>query len=220
MATFALHFALRQGSFSVELDIDLDARAVALVGPSGAGKTSVLEVIAGLRSPDDGRVAVNGRVLFDRAAGVDVPARMRRIGYVPQDLLLFPHLDVRSNITYGRPRGPASDLHRLIDILELSALMDRRVTSLSGGERQRVALARALHSGPEVLLLDEPLAAVDLARRARILEALLRIRDDLAVPLVYVTHSPEEAVVVADVAVALDEGRVVASGAPRDVLER
>jgi len=112
------------------------------------------------------------------------------------------------------------DLAKLVDLLELSALMDRRVSSLSGGERQRVALARALHSAPDVLLLDEPLAAVDLARRARILEALLRIRDDLAVPLVYVTHSPEEAIAIADVALALEDGRVVAAGPPREVLER
>ena len=220
MAAFDLHFSLHQGGFVVDLRVDLDARAVALVGPSGAGKTSVLEAIAGLRTPHDGRIALNGRVLFDRAAGVDVPARLRHIGYVPQDILLFPHLDVRSNVLYGQARGVSSDLGRLVDLLELSALMDRRVSSLSGGERQRVALARALHSGPDVLLLDEPLAAVDLARRARIIDALLRIRDDLGVPLVYVTHSPDEAISVADVAIALEEGRVVASGPPRDVLER
>jgi molybdate transport system ATP-binding protein len=220
MAAFDLSFSLQQGTFGVDVRVMLEARAVALVGPSGAGKTSVLEAIAGLRSPHGGRIALDGRVLFDRAAAVDVPARLRRIGYVPQDVLLFPHLDVRSNITYGRRRGAATDLHTLVDLLDLSGLMDRRVPSLSGGERQRVALARALHSGPDVLLLDEPLAAVDLARRARILEALLRIRDDLRVPLVYVTHSPDEAIAIADAALALDEGRVVAAGSPREVLER
>lgn len=220
MAAFDLHFSLHQDRFVIDLRVDLDARAVALVGPSGAGKTSVLEAIAGLRTPREGRIALNGRVLFDHAAGVHVPARLRRIGYVPQDILLFPHLDVRRNVMYGPPRGSLSDVTRLVELLELSGLMDRRVSSLSGGERQRVALARALHSGPDVLLLDEPLAAVDLARRARIIDALLRIRDDLGVPLVYVTHSPEEAIAIADVAIALDEGRVVAAGAPRDVLER
>lgn len=220
MATFDLHFSLRQGGFLVDLRVDLDARAVALVGPSGAGKTSVLEAIAGLRLPHDGRIALNGRVLFDSAGGIHVPARLRRIGYVPQDVLLFPHLDVRNNVTYGHPRGRATDLATLVELLELSALMERRVASLSGGERQRVALARALHSGPDVLLLDEPLAAVDLARRQRILDALLRIRDDLGVPLVYVTHSPDEAMAIADVALAMDEGRVVAAGPPREVLAR
>jgi molybdate transport system ATP-binding protein len=220
MAVFDLHFSLHQGTFAVDLRVDLDARAVALVGPSGAGKTSVLEAIAGLRTPHDGRIALNGRVLFDHAAGIHVAVRLRRIGYVPQDILLFPHLDVRSNIMYGHARGRRSDLPRLLDLLELGPLLDRRVSSLSGGERQRVALARALHSGPDVLLLDEPLAAVDLARRARIIEALLRIRADLRVPLVYVTHSPDEAVAVADVALAMDDGRVVAVGPPRDVLAR
>ncbi|HVZ20421.1 MAG TPA: ATP-binding cassette domain-containing protein [Vicinamibacterales bacterium] len=220
MATFDLHFALRQGAFAVDVQADVEARAVALVGPSGAGKTSVVEAIAGLRPPQAGRIAVNGRVLFDRAAGVDVPARLRRIGYVPQDVLLFPHLDVRRNVTYAPGHGGPADLDRLVDLLELTTLMDRRVVSLSGGERQRVALARALYSGPDVLLLDEPLAAVDLARRARIIEALLRIRDDLRVPLVYVTHSPDEARAIADVALALDEGRVVAAGSPSDVLGR
>jgi molybdate transport system ATP-binding protein len=135
---------------------------------------------------------------------------------VPQDVLLFPHLDVHRNITYAAPSEREDDA--VTSLLDLNALLSRRVSSLSGGERQRVALARALHSHPDVLLLDEPLAAIDLKRRRRILDALLRIRDELRVPLVYVTHSPEEAVAIADYAVALEDGRVVAAGVPRDVL--
>lgn len=215
---FELHFTLTQGAFSVAPDLSVEARSVALFGPSGSGKTSILEAIAGLRTPQRGHIAVNGRVLFDRAAHIDVPVRDRQIGYVPQDVLLFPHLDVRKNVKFATPRRPHADLDALASLLDLSGLMDRRVASLSGGERQRVALARALHSGPDVLLLDEPLAAVDLARRRKILDALLAIRDDLRVPIVYVTHSPDEARAVADFALVLEEGNVVAAGAPRDVL--
>jgi molybdate transport system ATP-binding protein len=200
------------------VDVSVEARAIALVGPSGSGKTSVLEAIAGLRRPARGRIAIGGRVLFDAATHTDVPARGRRIGYVPQDVLLFPHLNVRRNVSYGAQRNGNGNHQGVEALLELEPLMERRVSSLSGGERQRVALARALHSGPDVLLLDEPLAAVDLARRRRIVDALLRIRDDLNVPLVYVTHSPEEAIAIADYALALEDGRVVAAGIPREVL--
>ena len=218
MARFELAFALEQGTFRLRLDVAVEARAIALIGPSGSGKTSVLEAVAGLRTPVRGRIAVGGHTLFDAAAHANVPARARCIGYVPQDILLFPHMTVRQNVQYGTHRNGATEDATIGELLELGALMDRRVASLSGGERQRVALARALHSGPDVLLLDEPLAAVDLARRRRIVDALLRIRDELGVPLPYVTHSPEEAVAIADYAVALDEGRVVASGPPRDLL--
>ena len=222
---FELRFSLTQGTFSVAPDLDISARAIALFGPSGSGKTSILEAVAGLRTPRRGRIGVRGRVLFDAASHTNVPVRDRHVGYVPQDLLLFPHLDVRQNITYAarrlRPGAQAqTDLNvpNLTQLLGLTGLMDRKVSGLSGGERQRVALARALHSGPDVLLLDEPLAAVDLARRRLILDTLVTIRDDLEVPMIYVTHSPEEARAIADYAVVLDEGKVVAAGAPADVL--
>lgn len=223
---FELRFSLTQGTFTVEPDLEISARAVALFGPSGSGKTSILEAVAGLRTPQRGRIAVRGRVLFDAGSHINVPVRDRHLGYVPQDLLLFPHLDARKNITYAHRRPhpgaqaqrPDVDLPDLVRLLGLTSLMDRKVTGLSGGERQRVALARALHSGPDVLLLDEPLAAVDLARRRLILETLVAIRDDLEVPMIYVTHSPEEARAIADYAVVLEEGQVVAAGAPGDVL--
>ena len=223
MATFDLNFTLVQGSVTIEIAVATEARAIALFGPSGSGKTSVLEAIAGLRTPQRGRIAIDGRMLLDRAAGTNLPPRHRRVGYVPQDVLLFPHLDVRGNVRYGESRsglpagGPGTD-GRLTELLELSHLMDRRVASLSGGERQRVALARALRSGPDLLLLDEPLAAVDLPRRGRITAALLRIRDDLGVPIVYVTHAPDEAAALTDYAIVMADGRVVAAGPPGDVL--
>jgi molybdate transport system ATP-binding protein len=215
---FELRFSLTQGTFTVAPDLDIAARAVALFGPSGSGKTSILEAIAGLRTPQHGRIAVRGRVLCDTAAHTNVPVRDRHVGYVPQDVLLFPHLDVRKNVTYARPRRPNIDVPDLDHLLGLTTLMARKVAGLSGGERQRVALARALYSGPDVLLLDEPLAAVDLARRRLILDVLIAIRDELQVPLVYVTHSPDEARAIADYAIVLDEGKVVAAGTPAEVL--
>ena len=218
---FELRFSLTQGSFQIVTDLAAAARAIALFGPSGSGKTSILEAIAGLRTPQQGRIAIDRRVLFDTETRTSVPVRDRHVGYVPQDVLLFPHLNVRKNITYaqGRRQGRQDvDVPDLDELLGLTSLMDRRVAGLSGGERQRVALARALYSGPDVLLLDEPLAAVDLARRRLVLDALIAIRDRLRIPLVYVTHSPDEARAIADYAIVLDEGKVVAAGPPADVL--
>jgi molybdate transport system ATP-binding protein len=214
---FDLDFRLLQGGFTLEIAERSDARALALFGPSGSGKTTVIEAIAGLRTPAEGRVVVGGRTLFSRRDRVNVPVQQRRVGYVPQDVLLFPHLDVRRNVTYGVSRGSA-DVTHIIEVLELRGLMDRRVASLSGGERQRVALARALASAPDVLLLDEPMAAVDLGRRRRILDALVRIREELRVPLVYVAHAPEEVRRIADRVLVIDNGRITAAGDSADVI--
>jgi len=213
---FDCDITLRQGGFSLEFALRTDARAVALVGPSGSGKTTVLETVAGLRTPNAGRLQIGGRVLFDDA-GIDVPVSARRIGYVPQDALLFPHLTVARNVTYATPRTPRFTLAFLEALLDLRPLMPRAVQGLSGGERQRVALARALYSGPDVLLLDEPLAAVDRSARVRLIAALQRIRDELGLPVLYVTHAREEAVALGEYAVVLDRGRVVAAGRPADV---
>ena len=218
MAAFELEFALRQGAFTLEIAERSDSRALALFGPSGSGKTSIVEAIAGLRTPDRGTIAVAGRTLFSHDSRVNVPPRLRRVGYVPQDVLLFPHLDVRANVLYGRRNGASPDLAHVIDLLELAPLLPRGVAGLSGGERQRVALARALMSAPDVLLLDEPMAAVDMPRRRRILDALLKIRDGLSLPLVYVAHAPEEVLRIADRVLVLEEGRIVAAGEPAATL--
>ena len=164
-----LDIELAQGSFVLVAKVQLDARAAALFGPSGAGKTTILDAIAGLRTPRRGSIVVNGRVLFSSDAGVNLPAHHRHVGYVPQDVALFPHMLVRGNLLYGRHPGVSPDLDRVVGMLEIDGLLDRRVTDLSGGERQRVALGRALMSGPSLLLLDEPLAAVDVPLRRRIL---------------------------------------------------
>jgi len=204
-----LAFRLRQGDFVLDIDESLNAGITALFGPSGAGKTTVLDAIAGLRTPQSGRIAVHDRVLFDSTARVDLPPHGRHIGYVPQDVALFPHMDVRRNVLYGRRPGQKLALETVAAMLEVGTLLDRRVPDLSGGERQRVALARALMSAPELLLLDEPLAAVDVERRRRILPYLLRVRDELGIPVIYVSHDRGEVDQLSDRVVMLENGRVV-----------
>ena len=168
-----------------------------LWGPSGVGKTSVLNMVAGLLRPDAGHVRVGGETLFDTAGGIDLPAHRRRLGYVFQDGRLFPHLRVRANLLYGyrlaRPEDRWMALEDVVDFLGIGALLDRWPRSLSGGEAQRVAIGRALLSGARALLLDEPLASIDLRRRSDIIDVILRIRDELKLPMLYVTHDPAEA---------------------------
>ena len=208
--SFILDFALQQGEFTLEIHEQLEARSVSLFGPSGAGKTTILDAIAGLRHPGRGRIEVAGRVLFDNDRGVDLPPQSRRIGYVPQDVALFPHMSVLRNVMYGAPRG-SMPRDSVVTLLEIEPLLGRRVEGLSGGERQRVAIARALMSAPDVLLLDEPLAAVDVERRDRILGYIQQVRDELEVPMVYVSHAADEVQRIADHVIALDYGRVRAS---------
>jgi molybdate transport system ATP-binding protein len=210
-----LDFSIASGGFRVELHERLDVQTLALFGPSGAGKTTVLEVIAGLRRPDAGEIVLDDRVLLSSARAIDLPARARGLGYVPQDSLLFPHLNVRRNIMYGTDgRRTPVGLERVLEMLEIAPLIDRRIDGLSGGERQRVALARALMAAPSLLLLDEPLAAVDVALRRRIVPYLMRIRDELRIPMVYVTHDAEEARMLADQVLMMANGCRVGSGPP------
>ena len=189
--------------FTLEANVAMAKKATALYGPSGSGKTSLLEVIAGLRP------AARGRVILDDRDLTKLPARERRVGYVPQDDALFPHMSVRHNILYGANGDEA--LARTASVLEISHLLDRRTVNLSGGERKRVALARALLSSPELLLLDEPLSGVDVELRKRVLEYLLRIREEFPIPMVYVTHDLEEANRICDEIVHMDLGRIVPS---------
>ena len=219
MIALTIDVTLRQQAFELHVRESSAVEVLGVFGPSGSGKTSLLEAIAGIRTPDAGEVRVDDRVLFSSASRINLPARERHIGYVPQDALLFPNLDVAGNIDYGvrHSRRALAGLPQLrstlIDILDLGPLLARRVQKLSGGEKQRVAIARALMTQPAVLLLDEPLAGVDRARRDRILPYVLRIRRDLHVPLVYVTHDEAELNAIADRVLHLEGGRVVGSAA-------
>jgi molybdate transport system ATP-binding protein len=216
----ALELALRTPlrAFTLDVELESDARALGLFGPSGAGKTTVLEAICGWRRLPRARVRVGGRTLVDSEAGVDVPTGRRRVGYVPQDLLLFPHWDVRTNLLAGGHARAARDpLDEVVEVLELGALLERRVDELSGGERQRVALGRALCAGPDLLLLDEPLASLDLALRRRILPYLVRVRDQLRTPLILVSHDATEVAALCDEVCVLRAGRVALQGRPAEV---
>jgi molybdate transport system ATP-binding protein len=203
-----LDFTLHQGGFTLDIHQRLTGRVTALFGPSGAGKTTILDAIAGLRRPTSGTIAIDSRVLFDRSGGIELPPHRRHVGYVAQDVALFPHMTVRQNVLYGRRPGQKLALDVVAAMLEIEGLLDRRVPQLSGGERQRVAVARALMSVPELLLFDEPLAAVDIERRRRIWPYLERVRDELRVPILYVTHDPVEVDRLADHVVRLEDGRV------------
>ena len=190
--------------------------ATALFGPSGAGKTSIIGMIAGLLAPDRGRIVLDGEMLFDDEARINVAAWKRRIGVVFQEGRLFPHMSVRHNLDYGRwMSGLAADpkaFAHVADLLDIGALLDRRPGKLSGGERQRVAVGRALLMRPRLLLLDEPLASLDAARKADILPYLERLRDEASVPMIYVSHDAAEVKRIASRVVRLEAGRVTAAG--------
>jgi molybdate transport system ATP-binding protein len=204
------------GEFSIEASFTSEGRVTGLFGASGAGKTSLINMIAGLLKPDRGVIAIDNETLDDTAGRVHVPPYRRRIGYVFQDARLFPHLDVSQNLDYGRrmnglKRDPASEA-RITDLLDIGGLKDRRPGQLSGGERQRVALGRALLSKPRLLLLDEPLGSLDEGRKVEILPYLVRLRDESGIPMVYVSHDAAELRQLATQIVMLRNGRVTALG--------
>src|ERR1700677_4522069 len=206
------------GAFSVAARFQASAGVTALFGPSGAGKTTIVNMIAGLVTPDTGAIALDKTVMFDAAAKINLPPYRRGIGYVFQEGRLFPHLSVRQNLDYGRrmsgqPRDPG-EFDRIAALLDIGHLLDRRPGLLSGGERQRVAVGRALLMRPRLLLLDEPLASLDAGHKREILPYLVRLRDDAGIPIVYVSHTPAEVRRIATAVVRLDAGRVVATGGP------
>lgn len=208
----------RAGAFELALDATFSGAVTGLFGPSGAGKTTLIEIIAGLRRLHAGAVMLHDQVLDDAARGIHIPPERRRIGYVPQDAALFPHLSVDANIRYGAREG--ADVDRVCTLLELGPLRGRGVAGLSGGERQRVAIARALVTMPRLLLLDEPLASLDRARKETILPHLRRVRDALGVPIIYVSHALPEVMALCDELVVLDAGRVLQAGPTHEVLRR
>jgi molybdate transport system ATP-binding protein len=215
----------RLGSF--ELDVAFAAPmpgVTALFGRSGAGKSSIVQAIAGLVRPRTGHIRIGGAVLFDSRAGIDLAPERRRVGYVFQDARLFPHMTVERNLTYGFRRAPAAErgigLTPVVELLGISPLLARRPQHLSGGERQRVALGRALLAQPRLLLMDEPLAALDAERKAELLPYLERLHAELALPIVYVTHAIDEVARLADTLVVVEAGRVAACGPLSAVLAR
>lgn len=209
-------------AFSLEIEATFDLPIAGIFGPSGAGKTSLVDVIAGLRRPVAGTVQLDDTLLFDAETRVDLPPRLRRIGYVPQDLALFPHLNVRANLLYGYQRlMPENDLFtpgHVAEVMEIAPLLERNVTTLSGGEQQRVAFARAILSAPRLLVLDEPMSNLDSRLKQRLIPFLLRIRDEFRIPLIYVTHDAVELTALCDEVIVLESGRLTERGLPGNVL--
>lgn len=224
MSLLLKHISLPLAPFTLDVDVEIHGRFTAIFGPSGSGKTSLLEVVAGLRTAKSAYIQLGERVLTDTTEGVFVPVRQRGVGYVPQDLALFPHLSVRQNLFYGRKPGPEAShlftIERVTEVLEIQPLMQRSVTGLSGGEKQRVALARALLASPSLLLLDEPLANLDSKLKMRIIPYLARIRDEFLVPMLYVTHDRLETLSLADEMVVLVGGKVAQTGSVQEVFSR
>jgi molybdate transport system ATP-binding protein len=212
----AVDIEKRLGDFDLKVAFESSGNVTALFGSSGSGKTSIVNMIAGLITPDRGRIMLDDTALFDSAARIDVPVHRRRIGYVFQEGRLFPHLSVAGNLDYGRRMAglphDEEERRRIVDLLDIGHLLDRRPGKLSGGERQRVAVGRALLMRPRLLLLDEPLASLDITRKREILPYLVRLRDEAKVPMVYVSHHAGELRRIATTVVRLDGGRVLETG--------
>ena len=219
-----LHCRIPLESFELDIDVSFDARLTAIFGPSGSGKTTLLDAIAGLRDVAAGEIDVGGKTLFSSMRHINLPPQQRDVGYVPQEGALFPHFSAQQNIIFGAERGehsggsPHISMEHVIEVLEIAHLLPRAVTQLSGGEAQRVALARAILSRPRLLLLDEPLAALDIGLKERILPYLARVRDEFGIPMIYVTHNVTEVLTLADWVLLIRDGRLVAQGVPKETL--
>ena len=223
--TLAASVTKRLGpGFTLDVTLDAPPGITMLFGASGSGKTTLLRCVAGLTRPDEGRIAIGDRVLFDGKAGIDVPVQDRHVGYVFQQAALFPHMTVGDNIGYGLNRLDAAERHRRVSTIaesfRIAGILDRRPSQVSGGERQRAALARALVTEPSLLLLDEPLSALDHAIQSRIMDDLRHVNDTRRIPMIYVTHSHREVYTLGERVVAIDNGGVIASGTPHEVLDR
>lgn len=215
----------RLGDFALDVAFDMAPGGItALFGRSGAGKTTLVNMMAGLLRPDSGVLSIGGQTLFDSATGINVKPERRRVGYVFQEGRLFPHLSIRANLYYGRRFAPKGERYvepgKIIELLGLDNFMARRPATLSGGEKQRVAIGRALLSEPRLLLMDEPLAALDAARKSEIMRHIERLRDEVGVPIVYVSHALDEVARLADHMVLLADGGVVATGSAVDIMSR
>src|SRR5215475_5607407 len=213
--------SLRLEQFTLELNVDLQNARTGVFGPSGAGKTSLLESIAGLRKPQTAKIRLDNCLFEDTEQDYSLPVRLRKIAYVPQDDSLFPHLSVRRNLLYGTDGKSKQDtfsFDHVISFLKIGALLDRDVRSLSRGENQRIVIARALLSAPRLLLLDEPLTALDTKLKNAILEQLRSLRDEFGIPMLYVTHDPAEAINICEEILMLESGRLISRGNPRELL--
>jgi len=211
---------LGQGTFRLEIDLEADGQVIGLFGSSGAGKTTLIEIVAGLRQPESGRISVDGQVLMDTRAGIFLPPERRGTGYVPQDLALFPHLSVGRNLIYGHKEVVGTSgipLLHVAEVLEIESLLERSIAQLSGGQKQRVAFARALLASPRLLLMDEPLASLDQELKLRIIPYLQRIRDEFGVPMLYVSHAPEEIAALCDRVLLLHDGKRVEVVKPSEI---
>lgn len=215
----------RQGDFRLNAEFQAEANSITgLFGKSGTGKTTLINILAGLIKPDGGHISIGDEVLFDSAKGIDYPPEKRRIGYIFQDSRLFPHMNVRANLTYGMTDSHAPNGHmnfdQVVDLLGIASLLERRPKFLSGGEKQRVAIGRALLSNPRLLLMDEPLASIDVQRRSEILPFIEQLRDQVGMTVIYVSHAIEEVIRLADKMVLLSGGEIAASGSVEEIMSR
>ncbi|MGA9702038.1 molybdenum ABC transporter ATP-binding protein [Pseudomonas sp.] len=221
--TFSLKkLQLRQGTFLLQIDLEVSGQVIGIFGNSGAGKTSLMEIVAGLRKPAAGFIAIDDQVLIDITARKSLAPERRDVGYVPQDLALFPHLSVRKNLAYGhKPIAAPSgiNLAHVTGVLEIEPLLDRPISDLSGGQKQRVAFARALLASPRLLLMDEPLASLDQELKLTILTYLKRIRDEFKIPMLYVSHSPDEVIELCDQVIVMRDGKCLRTCPPEEIFE-
>jgi len=217
--SFDVDIAAKRGSFDIAAAFRADPGITVLFGPSGAGKTSILDLIAGILAPARGRIAVDGHVLYDANARINLPPEQRRVGYIFQNARLFPHLSVRANLFYGHKLSAPEQRYavpdHIVEMLGIGHLLTRKPGSLSGGEQQRVAIGRAILASPRLLLMDEPLASLDEARKREILPYIERLRDELKIPILYVTHLASEVERLADVVIEIANGRVVGQSRKR-----